>query len=136
MFEKLEKINTRPKPFEFYTPGGFVLLDVYLLAAFDQREEAAMYAANLLDGFWSENRYYGFLNTFKYGAEKVVLDQYTIVEAARTRTTYNWLQYFTPEVLEKELAACGFSAEEFYSDVAGTPYVPETKGFAVVAKKP
>ncbi|MFA5323894.1 MAG: class I SAM-dependent methyltransferase, partial [Smithella sp.] len=53
----------------FYTilePRGSVLLDVYSLKAFDQREETATYEANLLNGFWSPNKYYGFLNTFKY----------------------------------------------------------------------
>jgi len=103
-------------------PGGSVLLDVYSLAAFDQREEVATYEANLLNGFWSPDKYYGFLNTFKYDEEKVVLDKYTIVEPERTRTVYNWLQYFAPEDLEKEFRDAGFSIEGLYSDVTGTPY--------------
>ena len=36
-------------------PGGSVLLDVYALTAFEQREETALYEANLLNGFWSPN---------------------------------------------------------------------------------
>ena len=78
-------------------PGGSVLLDVYSLNAFREREEASSYGANLLDGFWSPQKYYGFLNTFKYQDEKLILDQYTIVEPGRTRTVYNWLQHFAPE---------------------------------------
>ncbi len=115
--------------------GGSVLLDVYSLTAFEQREETAKYEADLLDGFWSPNRYYGFLNTFKYEEEKVILDKYTLVEATGTRTVYNWLQYFTPETLEKELAECGFAVEKLCSDVAGSHYNPESTEFAVVAKK-
>jgi len=115
--------------------GGSVLLDVYSLTAFEQQEETAKYEINLLDGFWSPKKYYGFLNTFKYEQEKVILDKYTLVEATRTRTIYNWLQYFTPETLEKELAKHGLAIEKLYSDVAGSPYNPETKEFAVVAKK-
>jgi cyclopropane fatty-acyl-phospholipid synthase-like methyltransferase len=117
-------------------PGGSVLLDVYSLAAFGQREEAATYEANLLNGFWSPNKYYGFLNTFKYEKENVVLDKYTLIEASLTRTVYNWLQYFSPETLEREFVECGFSIGEFYSDVAGTPYDPQSSEFAVVAKRP
>ena len=116
-------------------PGGSVLLDVYSLTAFDQREETAMYEANLLNGFWSPNKYYGFLNTFKYENEKVVLDKYTLIEAARTRTVYNWLQYFNPDALEREFVQCGFSIEKLYSNVAGSPFDSEGKEFAVVAKK-
>jgi 2-polyprenyl-3-methyl-5-hydroxy-6-metoxy-1,4-benzoquinol methylase len=116
-------------------PGGAVLLDVYSLKAFNKREEKAIYEVNLLDGFWSANKYYGFLNTFKYDAEKVVLDKYTIVEAERTRTIYNWLQYFSPESLEDEFAKSGFAIEKLFADVAGTPFNPQSDEFAVVAGK-
>ena len=46
--------------------GGSVLLDVYTMNAYNQREEAQSYELNQLNGFWSPGRYYGFLNTFKY----------------------------------------------------------------------
>ncbi len=116
-------------------PGGSVLLDVYSVTAFEQREETAMYEANHLDGFWSPNKYYGFLNTFKYEREMVVLDKYTLIEASRTRVVYNWFQYFSPETLERELVECGFTVEKFYSDVAGSPSDSKSMEFAVVAKK-
>ncbi len=116
-------------------PGGSVLLDVYSLTAFGQREEAATYEANLLNGFWSPNKYYGFLTTFKYEEEKVVLDKYALIEASRTRTVYNWLQYFSPEALEREFVECGFTVDKLYSDVAGSPFDPETTEIAVVAKR-
>ncbi len=115
-------------------PGGSVLLDVYSLAAFGQREETATYEADLLNGFWSPNKYYGFLSTFKYEEEKVVLDQYTLIEASRTRTVYNWLQYFSPEALEREFVECGFTIEKIFSDVAGVPLESHANEFAVVAK--
>ena len=116
-------------------PGGSVLLDVYSLTAFEQREETAMYETNLLNSFWSPNKYYGFLNTFKYESEKVVLDKYTLIEADRIRTVYNWLQHFSPEELEREFAECGFTVKGLYSDVAGSPFISEANEFAVIAKK-
>lgn len=119
----------------FLHPGGAVLLDVYSMAAFAQREETAIYKANLLDGFWSPNYYYGFLNTFKYEKEKVMLDKYTIIEKDRKRTVYNWLQYFSPETLKREFVECGFAVENIYSDVGGTPYNSESTEFAIVARK-
>lgn len=124
---------------KFYTllkPGGSVLLDVYSIAAYEQWKETSKYEINLMDGFWSPEKYYGFLNTFKYETEKLVLDKYTIVEAGRTRVIYNWFQCFTRETLENEFADCGFILENFYSDVAGSTYQPETNEFAVIAKKP
>ncbi|MFA6373041.1 MAG: methyltransferase domain-containing protein [Methanothrix sp.] len=116
-------------------PGGCVLLDVYSMNAFQQREETAMYEANMLNGFWSPNKYYGFQNTFKYEKERVVLDKYSLFEADRTRTVYNWLQYFSPDDLGKELAGCKFAVEEIFSDVAGSAYDPQANEFAVIAKK-
>ena len=116
-------------------PGGSVLLDVYSLSAFDQREETAKYEVNQLNGFWSPSKYYGFLNTFKYDQEKVALDKYTIIEAERTRTVYNWLKYFAPEELEREFDDAGFSVEGLYSDVAGAPYDVKSNELAVIAKR-
>jgi 2-polyprenyl-3-methyl-5-hydroxy-6-metoxy-1,4-benzoquinol methylase len=116
-------------------PSGSVLLDVYSLSAFEQREEAATYEVSQLNGFWSSNKYYGFLNTFKYDEEKVVLDKYTIIESARTRQVYNWLQYFVPEDLEHEFVEAGFFVKGIYSDVAGNPYNRKSSEFAFIAIK-
>jgi hypothetical protein len=108
---------------------------VYSLSAFEQRGEAATYEVNQLSGFWSPNKYYGFLNTFKYYEEKVVLDKYTIIEPERTRQVYNWLQYFAAEDLERELKEAGFFVKGFYSDVAGNPYNQKSSEFAIIANK-
>ena len=123
---------------KFYTmlePGGSVLLDMYSLTAFDEREEAAIYKLKQLNGFWSPDDYYGFQNTFKYDKEKVVLDKYTIIEATRTRTIYNWLQYFSDDALKMEFEECGFAVENLYSDVAGSPFNSGSTEFAAVAGK-
>jgi len=116
-------------------PGGSLLLDVYSLSAFEQKEEVATYEVNQLNGFWSPDKYYGFLNTFKYDKEKVALDKYTIIELGRTRDVYNWLQYFAPEDLERELIGAGFSIKGLYSNVAGTPYDEKSCEFAVIADR-
>jgi cyclopropane fatty-acyl-phospholipid synthase-like methyltransferase len=114
---------------------GAVLLDVYSTEAFNQREETARYEVNLMDGFWSSDRYYGFLNTFKYIEERVVLDKFTLVEQSNTRTVYNWLQYYSTDQLEREFGEAGFTIEEFYADVAGRPFDADGTEFAVIARK-
>jgi 2-polyprenyl-3-methyl-5-hydroxy-6-metoxy-1,4-benzoquinol methylase len=120
---------------ELLKPDGAILLDVYSMAAFAVREEKAVYEANLLDGFWSAKPYYGFLNTFIYEKEKVVLDQYAIIAAAGTRMVYNWLQYFSPEDLAGEFRENGLVVTEYYSDVMGTPFAQESAEFSIVARK-
>ena len=117
-------------------PGGAVLLDVGSLAAYAEREESVEFAPGLMDGFWSAEPYFGFLNTFKYDAEHVVLDKYTIVEARRTRTIFNWFQYFDREGLTQEFSAAGFEVEAILGDVAGADYEPGGAELAVIARRP
>ena len=83
-------------------PGGSVLLDVYSLNSFNQKEESATYELNQLHGFWSPEDYYCFVNTFKYEKEKVILDKYTIIEESRKRVVYNWLQCYSKDSLRIE----------------------------------
>jgi cyclopropane fatty-acyl-phospholipid synthase-like methyltransferase len=125
----LSKFNSLLKP------DGAVLLDVYSLNSFNQREESATYELNQLNGFWSPNDYYCFVNTFKYEMEKVILDQYTIFDKSGRRSVYNWLQCFSKESLMDEFEASGFDVEHVFGDVAGNPYTSESTEIAIVARK-
>lgn len=131
----LQRKSLLTKFLTFLKPGGAVLLDVHTLNIFNKREETALYERNQLDGFWSPDDYFGFVNTFKYDDEKVTLDKYTIIERKRTRVVYNWLQYFSQESLRKEFEESGFEVESFYSDVAGAAFSAETPDMAIVARK-
>lgn len=115
--------------------GGQLLLDVSSLAAYQQRSEVESCEHLLVGGFWSATDYYGFLRTFKYAEEKMVLDKYTIMAAERTFAVYNWLQYYSLEDFAAELQASGFQVVESYADVAGSPYSAEANEIAVIAKK-
>lgn len=116
-------------------PGGSVLLDVHSLNYSNQKKESATYELNQLNGFWSPDDYYCFVNTFKYEKEKVTLDKYTIIEKSRTRVVYNWLQHFSAESLRKEIEENGLGIVEFYSDVSGGTFDPDSAVFAVEARK-
>ena len=157
MFKELEKINSRPAPFQFYTADALwtdeytskKMLEYHLnesldlssrnkdfidksvswiishfgvgankkiadfvcgpglyttrfaesdavVTGIDFSERSICYAKEIAD------KYYGFLNTFKYNEEKITLDKYTIIEETRTRVIYNWLQYFNQDSLRKE----------------------------------
>jgi len=120
---------------ELLKPSGNVLLDVYSLKSYNQREEIAAYEFNHLNNFWSPEDYYCFVNTFKYCDEKIILDKYTIIEKAQTRVIYNWLQYYSVETLRREFEDNGLEVLEFYSDVCGLPYDAESLEFAVVARQ-
>lgn len=115
--------------------GGMLFLDVVSLNSFDIRQETSSFEHLLMDGFWSADDYYGFLNTYKYEEEKVILDKYTIVEQNRTWEVFNWLQYFSREAITKEFEDSGFRVMDYYSDVAGAPYTDDSPEIALVAKK-
>jgi 2-polyprenyl-3-methyl-5-hydroxy-6-metoxy-1,4-benzoquinol methylase len=119
----------------FLKPGGSLFLDVHSINRFNEIKECAIYEINQLNGFWSPEKYYGFLNTFRYEQEKVSLDKYTIIEQSETRVVYNWLQYFTKDSLQKELEENGFRVMQFFSDAAGKPFTPDSPDIAVYAKK-
>jgi len=114
---------------------GSVLIDVYSLNSFYQKEESATYERNQLNGFWSPEDYFCFVNTFKYDAERVILDKYTIIEKARQRLVYNWLQYFNEDSLRNEFEESGFKVEEIYSNVAGKTISSDSPELAIVAGK-
>ena len=116
-------------------PEGSVLLDVYSMNAFNRREESATYELNQLDGFWSPDDYYCFVNTFKYERERVILDKYTVIEETRKRTVYNWLQYFSEDSLRNEFEENGFKVEKLYSDVAGEALTPDSSEIGIVVVK-
>ena len=125
----LSKFNSLLKP------NGSVLLDVYSLNSFNQREELATYELNQLNGFWSPEDYYCIVNILKYEQEKVILDKYTILEESRKRVVYNWLQCYSKDSISNELEENGFKVEELYSDVAGKAFTSESTEIAIVAKK-
>ncbi len=125
----LDKFNKLLKP------EGSILLDVYTLQAFKNREEQTLCEKNLLDGFWSPNDYFGFMNTLKYEDDKVVLDKYTLVDKENIRTVYNWLQYFNQESLRTEFTSCGFNEVHFLGDVSGVEFDPQSDEMAVIVRR-
>ncbi len=123
------------KFYKFLKPGGSILIDVYSMNAFNQREETETYEHSRINGFWSSGNYYCFQNTFKYEEEKVVLDKYTIIEEKQTRIVYNWLQHYSKDTLREEFEENGFKFNNFYSDLTGTAISPESLEIVIVTKK-
>jgi len=123
------------KFYDFLEKDGAVLLDVLTINHFNETTEKSTFEFVSDNGFWSPDPYYLFSNTFKYQEEKIILDKYTIIEKAKTREIFNWLQCFNLKSLEKEFQENDFQIIEYYSDVAGTPYKSNSKEIAIIAQK-
>ncbi len=114
--------------------GGSFLLDVFSMAAYDGREETVTYGKNFMGGFWSPDDYFCFLNTIKYGPEKVILDKYTVIEPSHTWEIFNWLQYFSADSLRREFEESGWRVAEQYANVAGDAFDDSAAEIAIVAE--
>lgn len=115
-------------------PEGAILLDVSSVHAFHEKAESATYTINLPNNFWSPEKCFVFLNTFKYADAKVALDKYTIIEKDRTRNIFNWFQHYDKASLAKEFAESGLNIESYLANVAGDEFNADGNEFAVIAK--
>jgi SAM-dependent methyltransferase len=115
--------------------NGSILFDVLSFNAFDNKQETSLFRRNLMDGFWSEQDYFGFEHCFKYENIKVALDKYSIIDKTGLWHVYNWFQYYSLETLGKELSENSFEITGRYSDATGQAYDRETEGFMVTARK-
>jgi 2-polyprenyl-3-methyl-5-hydroxy-6-metoxy-1,4-benzoquinol methylase len=131
----VQRKNLLKKFYKLLTDEGSILLDVFTLNSFEKRTEQSIYEKNMLNGFWSPEKYYCFLNTFKYPTEKIVLDKYTIIEKNQFRVVYNWLQYYSKESLTAEFQENNLKIVNFFSDVAGKKYSSISDEMAIIAKK-
>ncbi|MDH3998675.1 MAG: class I SAM-dependent methyltransferase [Desulfuromonadales bacterium] len=113
---------------------GALFLDVCSMTGYAQRQEQATYQFRQLDGFWADEDYYGFVNTFKYDDAHVALDKYSLFTAERSWVIYNWLQYFSLQTLTDEFEEAGLCIKECYSDVTGTAYSEDSTEIAIIAR--
>ncbi len=115
--------------------GGQILLDVAALPMLGNKQESLEFDHRPGGGFWAAGDYFEMKRVFKYDAERVSLDKYTIWEPERSWEVYNWLQYFDRDALAAEFAAAGLKITAYYGDVAGCDFDPDGEGFAIVAAK-
>ncbi len=115
-------------------PDGRFVFDVSSSALYERLEESSTYEEAPDGGFWSPEPHFLFTKRFKYEADLAYLDRYLVVEAARHREFFNWIQCFDPARLEAELRQAGWEVEETYGNVAGDPWDREADFFAVVAR--
>jgi len=116
-------------------PGGHFMFDVFSRPQFGQIEEEFVCAPRLMNGFWAEGDYFGFKITHRYDEQYLALDRYLIIEPARTRDIYNWMQYFTPPEIKAELAAAGLETAEIFDLTTGGHWIEKSTPFGVLARK-
>jgi len=90
----------------------------------------------LMGGFWAEGDYVGIQRSFVYPQELLALDRYLIIEPSETWQIFNWFQHFTPQAIQAELSAAGFTLDQMAGDLAGAPLKSDGDFIGVVASVP
>jgi len=114
-------------------PGGHLIFDVEGEAAFDEFEETALIEPDLMAGFWAESPYLGLKKSFSYPDRRVTLERYLILKPPRSAQVFNWLQYFSPDEIDKELSAAGFNGLRRYGGFDGSRCEARPPYFVVIA---
>lgn len=114
-------------------PGGHLVMDVAGMGSLAAKEECTLIENRLMHGFWAEGDYVGIQRSFVYSDECLSVDRYVIVEPTETWQVFNWFQYFTPDRLQEELSAAGFSVEHMSGDLKGEPLKTNGDYIGVIA---
>ena len=115
-------------------PGGYLVMDVYGVGDFERFEEKQLVEKRLMNGFWADGEYVGFLNAQRYFDEKITLERYLIIESDRHWQIYNWLQYYSPKSLESELREAGFEIEKIAGSLNGETLHRQSTNIGVIAR--
>jgi len=115
-------------------PGGAFVFDVSTTQQFETRREVMTYGRRPMGDFWSPDDHFGFQTTFLYDQDKIALDRYLIVAPDRRFEIFNWMQYFDPEGISKEVCEAGLAVEEILDVMTGEPWTPGAGELAVVSR--
>ena len=114
-------------------PGGKLVMDVAGVGLYEGKEETTCIEERLMGGFWAEGDYVGIQRSYVYPQELLALDRYLIIEPGETWQIFNWFQHFTPQNIQAELSAAGFTLDQMAGDLAGAPLQSDGDYIGVIA---
>lgn len=115
-------------------PGGLFVLDVFTPTWLMKHKENTSWEVVGQGGFWSPNPHICLNAEYLYG-ENIHLQRHIILENKNVRCFNIWNTCFTKQSLSDELAACGFTHTNYFSDVTGTAYTEDSETLCVLVKK-
>ncbi|MBK6344664.1 MAG: methyltransferase domain-containing protein [Bacteroidales bacterium] len=113
---------------------GTLIMDVLSDARFRSLTESSSLKFSETDGLWSPLPHFNLKMLFTYPQEMVFLDKNVIVTDAGNKEYLSWYCCFSPETIAGELQNAGLRVRSVFSDIAGTPYSPDSHEIAVVAE--
>ena len=116
-------------------PGGSLVMDVVADNGFQEAGEQLVIEERLMNRFWSESDYVGVYRTWGYSEQRLSLDDYAIIETYDQWEVLNWMQYFSPARLTKELEEAGFSIRTLTVSLTGEALTDVSNEIVVIADK-
>lgn len=108
------------KVYQALRPNGKFIFDVF--TPLMRKDESHSWQYYEEGGFFSEKPYICLESVYQYDEDNAELRQ-SIVITKETVNCYNiWDHFFTKEALLSEIQSAGFSAFEFFDDVAGRKF--------------
>ena len=115
-------------------PGGRLVMDVLAEGAFQGVREQVTIEERLMRGFWADSDYVGVHRTWVYPEETLSLDHYLIVEPSEHWQILNWMQYFSPDRIVRELKAAGFTVRTLAGSLAGEALAEDSTQIGLIAE--
>ncbi|MCL1900044.1 MAG: class I SAM-dependent methyltransferase [Promicromonosporaceae bacterium] len=116
-------------------PGGVLALDVTSAARYDDVTEAITEVEEPAGGFWAPGAHTVTSETWKYPAERLVLERHIVTDADGVREYWNWMACLTPDEMKAELVTAGFLNVELLGDLTGAAYREQAPSFALLARR-
>lgn len=114
--------------------GGKFIFDV-TTRSLRQREGLKNSWIAVESGFWRPGPHLVLENGFDYPELAMYLDQYIVIDANGTITTYrNWFQDFSPDSIRLELEEAGFQILGIWGDLAGSEYTSESDWIGLITE--
>ena len=108
------------KVYQALRPNGKFIFDVF--TPLMRKDESHSWQYYEEGGFFSEKPYICLESVYQYDEDNTELRQYIVI-TKETVNCYNiWDHFFTKEALLSEIQSAGFSAFEFFDDVAGRKF--------------
>lgn len=115
-------------------PGGKFIVDVATPKQYENRKESTFWTYQESD-FWCDKPHLLLDAFYRYDEDNIYLHQAVIATEASIHSYYIWDHAFTKEKLERELHEGGFGQLDFFADVAGALYHPDSVSICAVAVK-
>lgn len=134
VFSEEERNRLLQRIYQALKPNGKFIVDVFSTASYEKDRESHEWSY-YESGFWSSSPHLCLYSHYLYDDCHTRMDQHVILTDTSVECYNIWDHTFTTEELKVDLEGAGFQKVEFYGNVAGEDYHPDSELICAVATK-